>query len=770
MNSLKILIVISILLLFNSCKKDSSPTNLPPLRDSTANPSPDDLSEQEFAEYVQVEDVVRFPIDSLVLGNGQPVTQYIGESKSGKTEVNASSHPHVLGVGGEIASAKETQLNKLISAMIVEANDLSSPTDHPYPDEGDNKPKQSKIGYVIGDLNHSDRGKDYTIRTQTPACAPQLIHGLDCAGYMGYIFSAAGFKIPNLRADDQRKVSVITLGMSDVLSNNEFEVVDLGPLKKSEMQPGDIIYFLNNGSATSDHIGLIGQSSSKFLYHSFGNSSSCKRNSGLDNGANDPKDKKNYGENGLHGGPIAWSLDLMTPNQLVIGGGVRWKITRIRYRANLIPITTTIQTKAGSQNTITVEVLSSDGLPVKNYKVSLSTLSGTITTTASTDDLGMASATWIVGDGSTPVSCTATVVSNVDNKTILDEVTFNDQSVSKGNYTIKIPSGDVVTNLQGPIGKPLPNPLRVVVLDNNNNTDQIIKLTWTASSGGTISSSSSNPGADGIGIATWTLGPNPGSQTLSVSATDANGNLITGSPITFNATAILPVYTVSLISGNNQSGPVSKALPNLLTVNVVDDKNSPVGGVNLLWTTATGTVNGALKTDINGQGTASWTLGNIAGSQTLTVSATNTAGKEITGSPITFTATAIQPGLPITTSWTGGIRSIHWDANFCPDSGANLIDVPPCTIPLYVTLTDNGDGTVTYTYNENIQVNGSGSGTVNGNTLVLTRFVQCSGIATFTGYSRDASIGTIITGRMDDWTQPDGQICPGLDITLKRVN
>ena len=53
--------------------------------------------------------------------------------------------------------------------------------------------------------------------------------------------------------------------------------------------------------------------------------------------------------------------------------------------------------------------------------------------------------------------------------------------------------------------------------------------------------------------------------------------------------------------------------------------------------------------------------------------------------------------------------------------------------------------------------------------MMLTGFIQCSGIATFAKYSRDAAIRTTMTGKIEDCVQTDGQLCPGLTITLKRT-
>ena len=268
-----------------------------------------------------------------------------------------------------------------------------------------------------------------------------------------------------------------------------------------------------------------------------------------------------------------------------------------------------------------------------------STTDGTVNGVLKTDINGEGTAGWTLGNiaGLQTLTVKATDVNGKEIKG--SPVTFNATAIQP-TYVLSLTSGDRQT---GQINKLLPNLLSVKVIDDKNNPSSGINLLWSTSNG-TVNGALKTD-INGKGTASWTLGNIAGLQTLTVKATDVNGTEIKGSPVTFNATAIQPTYVLSLTSGDHQTGQINKPLPNLLSVKVTDDKNNPGSGINLLWSTSNGTVNGALKTDINGIGTASWILGNIPGPQMLSVKATETTGKEIAGSPITFNAT----GSPIDT-------------------------------------------------------------------------------------------------------------------------
>lgn len=90
-------------------------------------------------------------------------------------------------------------------------------------------------------------------------------------------------------------------------------------------------------------------------------------------------------------------------------------------------------------------------------------------------------------------------------------------------------------------------------------------------------------------------------------------------------TSIVPV------SGNNQTGTVRSALPDPITVRVLDTQGRPVSGQEVQFTVISG--GGAVEpvtvtTNANGEATIEWTLGGTAGTQQVRVQATGGAAPD----------------------------------------------------------------------------------------------------------------------------------------------
>ncbi len=123
--------------------------------------------------------------------------------------------------------------------------------------------------------------------------------------------------------------------------------------------------------------------------------------------------------------------------------------------------------------------------------------------------------------------------------------------------------------------------------------------------------------------------------------------LFAGLLLACEATKPLVPYTVTVVSGDAQTDTVARVLPAPLVVTVLGEGGNPAGGVAVMWVVqgGGGSVAATTVTDAAGQASVTWTLGPIAGAQTVRASAG--------GGTTTFTATAL-PDTPTQASKNAG--------------------------------------------------------------------------------------------------------------------
>lgn len=188
----------------------------------------------------------------------------------------------------------------------------------------------------------------------------------------------------------------------------------------------------------------------------------------------------------------------------------------------------------------------------------------------------------------------------------------------------------------GPVGSALASPLVVQVADAFGNPIAGVEVTWTAEGGGSVSSSTTSTDASGLTSVTRTLGPAAGGQ-----STLASVDGLAGSPVTFMHTATAGAASgLSIVSGDDQTGPVSTELPQRLVVEVRDAQANVVAGVPVTWVIGTGggSINPATtSTDGAGQASTAWTLGDAPGDNTVSavvgISVVEFSAKATAGAP-----------------------------------------------------------------------------------------------------------------------------------------
>ena len=169
-------------------------------------------------------------------------------------------------------------------------------------------------------------------------------------------------------------------------------------------------------------------------------------------------------------------------------------------------------------------------------------------------------------------------------------------------------------------GKTLVNPFVVEAQDENGLVLAGISVTFTVTSGdGTLSIQSTTTNANGRAQSTLTLGPYLGTHTVLVSAVEIEV------PVTFNAEGIRIPKTLEIISGKDQEGLPGDALEKAFVVEVRDQTDNPLPGVEVTFTVTAGggTVQPEIATtDENGRAESILTLGPNPGTNTVTVSVT----------------------------------------------------------------------------------------------------------------------------------------------------
>ncbi len=192
-------------------------------------------------------------------------------------------------------------------------------------------------------------------------------------------------------------------------------------------------------------------------------------------------------------------------------------------------------------------------------------------------------------------------------------------------------SGD---DQQGTSGTALERPFVVEVRDADGSAFEGVPVTFTVTAGGgTLSVTSTKTDANGRAESTLTLRPAPGTNTVTVSVTGIQKGQ------TFNAEGLRIPMKLEIISGTDQEGLPSEALEKPFVVEVRDQTDKPLPGVEVTFTVTIGdgTLSATITTtDENGRAESTLTLGPNPGTNTVEATVTGIEEKR------TFTAEGIR--------------------------------------------------------------------------------------------------------------------------------
>ena len=212
--------------------------------------------------------------------------------------------------------------------------------------------------------------------------------------------------------------------------------------------------------------------------------------------------------------------------------------------------------------------------------------------------------------------------------------------------SITIVSGNNQTAMAG---SALPTALGVSVKGSSGRAVAAASVSWTVvAGGGSVTPATSTTDSGGLATTNWTLGGALGANRVTATV----GAL---APVTFEATAIAgPPASVSIVSGNGQSGAVATELPMSLAVRVTDSGARPVSGAVVTWAVITGggSVTPATSaTDGNGMASTRWRLGTTPGANRVT-------GTVAGITPVTFDAVAVA-GATASVTVTSPVEKIY---------------------------------------------------------------------------------------------------------------
>ena len=159
-------------------------------------------------------------------------------------------------------------------------------------------------------------------------------------------------------------------------------------------------------------------------------------------------------------------------------------------------------------------------------------------------------------------------------------------------------------------------------------------------------------------IGSWQLGHAPGANTLEARVSPSLA-------VTFTASATnTSPSTITIISGNPQSGTVATALAAPLVVQVMDVAGAPVAGAAVSWTATNGTLSAMTFTGADGTTSNTLTLGKVAGASSAIATIVN-------GQQQTFSATAL----------AGPATDLHFTSQ-PPSTTVGVVLLPAITLEL----------------------------------------------------------------------------------------
>ncbi len=376
---------------------------------------------------------------------------------------------------------------------------------------------------------------------------------------------------------------------------------------------------------------------------------------------------------------------------------------------------------------------------------------------STTDPSGFARTRWTLGATAGQYTLTAVYSGNPPVAPVLFSATASSDVPAK----IAIVSGN---NQSAAGGTTLANPLVVKVTDANDNPVENVPVAWTANDGSFNGAASTTTATNAQGTAQidWTLGPALGPQTATAGVSG-----LTGSPLTFNATATVgaaaKIVVIQQPSGTAVNGVAFTQQPVVQVQDAAGNNVGPAGRlISAVLVNAEGDLNGTRNRQTNPTGQAVYTNLNITGpvgSYTLRFSS-GTLDDAFSdpvilsaGAPNAVQSTVEASPAAVEVGETSTITVTAKDAGGNPVSGVTVVLLASGggnTIGQPAGPTDaNGQATGTFSStgigNHTITATLNGSTTVSDNAIVAVTVPPPASIAAQAGDGQSATAGTPVS-------------------------
>lgn len=173
---------------------------------------------------------------------------------------------------------------------------------------------------------------------------------------------------------------------------------------------------------------------------------------------------------------------------------------------------------------------------------------------------------------------------------------------------LRMSSGDGQT---GAPGRELPQPIEVVVTDDDGRPVADVEVSFNVSQGGgSLSESATQSDIQGHARVNWTLGPEPGAQNIQAAAAASSGSQLDGSPLTISAQAVRPL-PVRIVLRSPPPEVAQNGIPfsQQPVVELLDADDQPVPQVQVTASIASGggTLSGTMGVGTDAAGQATYT-------------------------------------------------------------------------------------------------------------------------------------------------------------------